>query len=133
MAIEGEIVDTPRKPPGGKRVGAGQKKKEVYAASDQAYIDAKTADARLLKAKADREELKFLQESGEWIPRDEVRTQTATAYSAISQTMRSIPDNIERKYALPPESLDEISRIIDEALDGLADTMETMVEKEYPV
>ena len=47
--------------------------------------------------------------------------------------MRSIPDNIERKYALPPEALDEISRIIDEALDGLADTMETMVEKEYPV
>ena len=98
---------------------------------EQAYADKTSNDARLIKAKADREELKFLQESGEWIPRDAVRNSTATAFSAISQTLRSIPDNIERRFALPPEVLEEIAKIIDESLDGLADNLETMVEKEY--
>lgn len=132
-AQQGELLDAKSGSGRERAPGAGRKTKQTFNAVEQAYIDTKQSDARLIKAKADREELKFLQESGEWIPRDAVRNATATAFSAISQTLRSIPDNIERRLALPPEALDAIARIIDESLDGLADSLETMVEKEYPV
>ena len=126
-----EVLDAPKKRMGGRREGAGQKRKEVFSAAEQAHIDQKHSDARLAAAKADREELKFLQESGQWIPREEVRTAVATAFSAICQTMRSVPDALERRFALSPEVVEEVGRMIDESLDGLSTTLESMVEKDY--
>lgn len=57
----------------------------------------------------------------ELIPAEEVGKVVATSFSAIAQTIRALPDNLERRYALPPEVVEGIERTLDEALDGLAD------------
>ena len=50
----------------------------------------------------------------------------ATAYSAIAQTLRSIPDNLERKINLDPTVAEEVGRVIDEALADLSNEMELL-------
>ena len=62
----------------------------------------------------------------ELIPADEVERVTATGYAMIAQTLRSIPDLLERRLALAPEVLGEIESIQDEALNALADALSTV-------
>ena len=62
----------------------------------------------------------------ELIPADEVGRVIATSFSAIAQTIRSLPDNLERRYALPPDVVEGIERTMDDALDGLADHLSVL-------
>lgn len=56
----------------------------------------------------------------ELIPAAEVGQVIATAFAAIAQSVRSMPDNLERRMSLPPDMVEEVSRAMDEHLDALA-------------
>ena len=59
----------------------------------------------------------------ELIPAAEVEAAVSTAFSAIAQGLRSIPDIIERRCGAPPEMVEEIERIIDAEMAALADKL----------
>lgn len=109
---------------GGARAGAGRKPKDYVKPT--AIEDFEEARARNESAKADLNELEFKIKSGEYVARSAVIQATATAYATIAQTLRSLPDHLERRVALAPEVAEEVSRQIDEALGELAAVFERM-------
>lgn len=46
--------------------------------------------------------------------------------SALSQTLRSVPDNLERTLGLSPDIAQEVGRQIDAALDDMATRFEEL-------
>lgn len=62
----------------------------------------------------------------ELIPAAEVGQVIATAFAAVAQSVRSLPDNLERRLSLAPEVVDEIGRAMDEHLDDLAERLQTL-------
>ncbi|BCX88508.1 hypothetical protein MIN45_P0877 [Methylomarinovum tepidoasis] len=56
----------------------------------------------------------------------EVERVVATAFAALAQGLRSIPDIIERRCAVGPETLEQIERIIDAEMDAMADRLERL-------
>ena len=131
ISVDDDLFNEPVVPggkKGGKRPGAGGKKgvprsetADTYKVYAQARADKETALAR-------REELKFEMESGSVVLRDDVRRASATAYAVIAQTLRAIPDNLERRLGIAPEVIEEISRQIDDAMDVLSDDLEKMCQ-----
>lgn len=122
-----EILDAlPSRSPnyGGKRAGAGRKKKEVEEAAD--FADYGKARARHESAKATLAELDLKVKSGLYVSRDGVRQACATAMAAAAQTLRSIPDNLERKLGVSPTVAEEVGRQVDAVLNDLADEFEMM-------
>jgi phage terminase Nu1 subunit (DNA packaging protein) len=109
---------------GGARPGAGRKPKDYV--KPPMVEDFDVARARNESAKADLNELEFKVKSGEYVARSAVVQATATAYAALAQTLRSLPDHLERRLALAPEVAEEIGRQIDEALGELAEVFERM-------
>lgn len=89
-------------------------------------IDYEAARARNESAKADLNELDLAIKRGEYVPRAEVQAATATALSALSQTLRSVPDNLERTLGLSPDIAQEVGRQIDAALDDMATRFEEL-------
>lgn len=81
------------------------------------YAGAKARKEAALAAKA---ELDFRVKAGLYLPREAVKTANATAYAAVAQALRSIPDNLERKLGVSPEIADAIGRFIDDAMGDLA-------------
>lgn len=129
---------------GGRRPGAGRPKgtgneamRKLFAESegDPDLLDPESDDrtaiaVRKAKAVASKEEsiagLKALElqiETGKYLPRDAYREATATVLATLAQSMRSIPDTLERKYGLPPEALKYIEDTIDEQLSSAAATL----------
>lgn len=84
------------------------------------------ARARNEAAKASLNELELKIKSKEYVAIASVVQSMATAYSAIAQTLRSIPDNLERKINLDPTVAEEVGRVIDEALADLSNEMELL-------
>lgn len=109
---------------GGARPGAGRKPADYVKPPEAA--DFELARARNEAAKADLNELEFKVKSGEYISRTAVVQATATAYAAVAQTLRSIPDHLERRLALDPSVAEEVAKLIDESLNELADTFEVI-------
>ena len=58
--------------------------------------------------------------SGQYVDRAVVVQVVSTAYAAIAQTMRSIPDNLERK-GVAPDVCEMVGYHIDDTLNDLAD------------
>ena len=48
----------------------------------------------------------------------------ATALANLSQTLRSVPDNLERKLGLAPDVAQEVGYLIDAALNEVANAFE---------
>ena len=124
--------ESPRVPGGkhgGSRPGAGAKK----GGKSEAETYKEYAEGRAKKEKylAETTELEYRRKAGLLVPRDEVKRATATAYAHISQTLRAIPDNLERKLALSPEVVEEVGRLIDDAMESLSVELEVMCEKSY--
>lgn len=109
---------------GGARPGAGRKPADYVPSDDRLDYDA--ARARNESAKADLNELDLAIKRGEYVPRAEVQAATATALSALSQTLRSVPDNLERTLGLSPDIAQEVGRQIDAALDDMATRFEEL-------
>ena len=104
--------------------GAGGKPADYVPSDDR--LDYEAARARNESAKADLNELDLAIKRGEYVPRAEVQAATATALSALSQTLRSVPDNLERTLGLSPDIAQEVGRQIDAALDDMATRVEEL-------
>ena len=128
---------------GGSRPGAGRKRDEVRKAlaavvpgeapdtddltpDELVFVDFATARARKESAAAAMAELQYRIKAREYVGRDAVQAAVASALAAMAQTLRSIPDNIERKLGVDPEVAQEVGLLIDEAMDSLADELERM-------
>lgn len=111
---------------GGWRPGSGR----PAAGSEQAEETASFNKERTRheKIKADQRELALEIERGNYLPRDAQRAGAATALSVLTQSLRSIPDNVEREFALPPEVVEGIARQIDAALDEVAKAFKAMTK-----
>ena len=109
---------------GGTRPGAGRKPADYVPSEDR--LDYEAARARNESAKANLNELELAIKRGEYVPRAEVQAATATALSALSQTLRSVPDNLERTLGITPELAQEVGVQIDAALDDVANRFEEL-------
>jgi phage terminase Nu1 subunit (DNA packaging protein) len=115
-----ELVDEiPRH--GGRREGAGRPR--TRSAEAESFDKAR---ARHEAAKAELAELDLKVKTGEYVARSAVRQAAATASASLAQTLRSIPDNLERRLGVAPEVAEEVGRAIDAALNDLADEFQMM-------
>ena len=62
----------------------------------------------------------------ELIKSDEVERSVATAFAAVAQSIRSLPDRLERTLGLAPETVEAIGNAIDDNLDDLADRLSVL-------
>ncbi|MEO8546477.1 MAG: hypothetical protein ABI434_23015 [Burkholderiaceae bacterium] len=104
---------------GGARFGAGRKppgyEKPAVA------VDFDVAKARKEAALADMHELNFKVKSGEYVARAAVQDASATLLASLSQSLRSIPDNLERKFHLSPDIAEQIEAVINASLSDLSE------------
>ena len=119
-----EISNRPLNGHGGARRGAGRKSADYEKPQEVKDFDA--ARARNEMAKAELNELELKIKSREYGPRTAFRQAAATALASIAQTLRSVPDNLERRMGVSPEVAEEVGKQIDAALDDLASEFEMM-------
>ncbi len=113
---------------GGARANSGRKSAAVEAGSADAHILYAKARAKKEAFLAQMAELDFKVKAGEYLPRDEIRQASATAFATIAQTLRSIPDNLERRLGVSADVAEEVGRLIDDAMADLAADLERMHE-----
>ena len=77
------------------------------------------ADARL------REHALKVKE-GEYLPRENVRQGCAVSFQMVAQSVRSIPDNLERKLGLTPEQVEFAERVVDQICADLYSQIEAL-------
>ena len=125
-----DIFDAPTKRitgHGGKRPNTGPKK-AGYVKPPEA-VDFDKAKARNETSKADLNELEFKIKSGQYVSRAAVQQASATAVATLAQTMRSIPDNLERK-GVPLVTCRLIETILDESMSAMSMDLEMMAGSE---
>lgn len=122
---------------GGSRKGAGRKKgyspkkarelevAEVGSTDDPEEVTSTAlkkakAVARKEEALAGLNELELKIKSGEYLDRAAFREASSTLLAELAQTLRSLPDTLERKHALPPKVVLDVERTIDDALSSVA-------------
>lgn len=88
--------------------------------------DYDAAKARNELAKAELNELEVKIKTSEYGSRAAYRQASATALASLAQTLRSVPDNLERRLGVSPEVAQEVGNQIDAALDDLASEFEMM-------
>ena len=113
---------------GGFRPGSGRKPND-YVKPEQ-VVDFETARARNEKAKADLNELEYKVKSGEYVARAAVQQAAATMLASIAQTLRSIPDTLERRVNLSPDTAELVGVEIDAILEGLGDELRMLAGEE---
>jgi hypothetical protein len=91
---------------------------------DQANYDREHAEHE--RVKREQREFNLAVQRGEYLPRELQRQAAATALSVLTQSMRSIPDNLERTMSLAPEAVEAVSVQIDAALSELAAAFRAM-------
>lgn len=62
----------------------------------------------------------------ELIPAAEVEQVIATAFAAISQDIRAIPDNLERRYGLDSATAEKVELGLFDAMDAMADRLSAL-------
>lgn len=62
-------------------------------------------------------------EAKELIPAADVEQTVATAFAAIAQDVRAIPDNLERRHGIAPDVAEAVEAVLFDALDSLADRL----------
>ena len=112
---------------GGARRGAGTKPKGYVKPEEVQDYD--KARARLETAKADKAELDYKIASGEYVSRAAVRQASATALQALSQTLRSVQDNLERQ-GVSIDIAELVNQTIEASLAEVADEFERMAGEE---
>lgn len=109
---------------GGARAGAGRKPEGYEPPPEKASFDREKALHE--RSKRLRSELAHKIESGEVVSRAAVQEASATALALAAQSLRSLPDNLERKLSLPPAVTEEIEKTIHAVLTDLAAAFEMM-------
>lgn len=110
---------------GGAREGAGRKPAGYVKSDDAKKLD--ESRARKEAAQADMAELNFKKESGEYLSRSAFREASATLLAELAQTLRSLPDQLERRHALAAPVVVAIEKDIDAALTSLSAGLELFV------
>jgi phage terminase Nu1 subunit (DNA packaging protein) len=105
---------------GGARLGAGRKPLDYE--KPQVVKDFDAAKLRKELSLADMHELNYKVKSGEYVERAAVREASATLL-ALAQSLRGIPDNLERKFNLSPEIAQEIEKVINASLADLGESL----------
>lgn len=111
---------------GGAREGAGRPAGSTPPERSTARADFETERARHEKIKADEREFEFAVKKGEYLPRDAQRSAAATALAVLTQSCRSIPDNLERSLGLAPDAVEQVAIQIDSALAEVAAAFKAM-------
>jgi hypothetical protein len=109
---------------GGAREGAGRKPKGYQKA--QEVIDFERARARNEAAKAQKNEIDVQEALGHLVARDAVEAAVATTMANLGQTLRTIPDALERR-GIPVQVCVIVQSVIEEAMRDAAQQMESMV------
>jgi hypothetical protein len=91
-------------------------------------VDLDEQRARHEKIKADQRELKLAIERGEYLPRAVQQQAAAAALAVLTQSLRSIPDNLERTLSLEPRVVEAIAVGIDAALSEVATAFKAMTK-----
>lgn len=111
---------------GGARDGAGRPRGGADPDRAATRADFEAERARHEKIKADEREFEFAVKKGEYLPRDAQRSAAATALAVLTQSCRSIPDNLERSLGLAPEAVEQVAIQIDSALAEVAAAFKAM-------
>lgn len=114
---DGTVFPTGR---GGARLGAGRKPLDYE--KPQVAKDFDAQKLRKERSLADMHELNFKVKSGEYVQRAAVR-EASSAVLALAQSLRGIPDNLERKFNLSPEVAQEVEKVINAALADLGESL----------
>lgn len=104
-------------PRGGARAGAGRPPKGYVPPppnEDQANFERERAEHE--RVKREQREFKLATEKGEYMAREYVAQASATALSVLTQSLRSIPDTLERVCSLTPEQAELAQTSVDAAL-----------------
>ena len=104
---------------GGARAGAGRKPADYV--KPQAAQDFDSAKLRKERSLADMHELQYKIKSGQYVERAAVREAAATLLASLAQSLRGIPDNLERRFSLAPEVAEDIERVINASLSDVAE------------
>jgi len=86
----------------------------------KAKVDFEFEKARHERLKADEREFELGIKQGEYLPRESQKVAAATALAILTQSLRSIPDNLERSLGLGPETVEQVAVEIDNALAEVA-------------
>lgn len=111
-------------PRGGFREGSGAR--AVGYVPPKARVDFEAERAEHEKVKREQREFALAKEKGEYLPREAQRQAAATALAVLTQSLRSIPDNLERTMSLAPEVVEAVAVQIDAALSEVATAFRTM-------
>lgn len=114
-------------PRGGARPNSGPKPpgyEPPPKSEDQANYDREHAEHE--RVKREEREFKLAIARSEYLPREAQRQGSATALSVLTQSLRSIPDNLERTLSLSPETVESIALQIDNALSEVATAFRVM-------
>lgn len=128
--VEDEDFEPSPRSHGGARENAGRPAKGFV--KPKATSDYDQARARNELAKAQLNELDVMVKTGEYGSRAQFRQASATTIAALAQTLRSIPDNLERKLGVSAEVATEVGVLIDNALNDLASEFEMMTSQHAP-
>lgn len=109
---------------GGYRPGAGRKPDDYEPTEDEASLNALKREHE--QVKINERAFKLAREQGEYLPREAVRQAAATALAVLTQSVRSIPDNLERTLSLPPATVEAVALQIDQALSEAAASFKAM-------
>jgi len=109
---------------GGARAGAGRKPAAESSAEDARLYNA--SRARKEAALAGIAELDLGQKAGSLLHRDKVQLASSMAFASFVQSLRSLPDNLERDQGITPEVAEAIGTAIDEALADLGRQFKAM-------
>jgi hypothetical protein len=103
---------------GGVREGAGRKPAGYVPPAEKADLDRERAEHERVKRL--QREFQLAIQQGMYLRRDAYRQASATALATLTQALRTIPDNCERQFALPPDVVQSIQDQVDAALSDAA-------------
>jgi hypothetical protein len=72
------------------------------------------------RVKCERAEFELAKERGEYLPRATQADAAAVVLAMLAQSLRSLPDNLERTAGLSPEQAEIVATHVDLALSELA-------------
>lgn len=109
---------------GGAREGAGRKPDDYEPSEGKADYDKIRAEHE--QVKLEQRAFALAKERGEYLPRAAQRQAAATLLAVLTQSLRSVPDNLERACNLSPEQAEAAAQQIDAALAEAAAAIKAM-------
>lgn len=111
---------------GGARPNSGPKGPDHPDAEEDANYAAQRA--RHEKLKADQREIAVEVERGRLLYKEPIEQASATALAVLTQSLRTLPDNLERVCGLTPEQAELAAQQVDAALTEVSAAFRAMAE-----